>query len=87
MNDSFDLKSRATAQSSLFGVPFTLVAVTMLLLATTAEWKPYGPALIQKAESRVPLLGRLRSWLRPDGSGQDAGRLRTAYNDRPNSTP
>jgi Gpi18-like mannosyltransferase len=52
----------------LFGVPFTLVAVTMLLLVTTAEWKPYGPALSQKAESRVPLLGRLRIWLRPDGS-------------------
>lgn len=52
----------------LFGVPFTLVAVTMLLLVTTAEWKPYGPALIQKAESRVSLLGRLRIWLRPDGS-------------------
>jgi hypothetical protein len=54
--------------AALFGVPFTLVAVTMLLLVTTAEWKPYGPALSQKAESRVPLLGRLRIWLRPDGS-------------------
>lgn len=51
-----------------FGVPFTLVAVIMLLLVTAAEWKPYGPALIQKAESRVPLLGRLRICLRPDGS-------------------
>ena len=54
MNDPFDLKSRATAQSSLFGVPFTLVAVTMLLLATTAEWKPYGPAFDPEGRIAVP---------------------------------
>ena len=69
----------------LFGVPFTLVAVGILLIVTTAEWKPYGPPLIQKAESRVPLLGRLRRKLmRQDTSGADQ-ELRTG--DCPNSTP